>query len=115
MHLKRYYNKEEEFLEEFYNVASVAASFLNGEWSPKNDCNDDIRQQQKYFLSTGELSQLVFDSAAVHHDAGGFFSVQIVLRSYNRVVTVQVKKVGEDLVAEKLVDKPSNASSTNRR
>ena len=113
MHLKRAYSKDEEFLEEYSDVASVAARFLDGGWSPNDECNDAMRQQQKYFVSTGELGQLVFDSAAVYHNAGVFSSVQIVLRSSSRVVTVQVKEIGQDLVAEKLVDRPSSAPSSN--
>lgn len=106
-HLKRHYLKEEEFLDEFYNAASVAAKLLDGEWQPNYACNDAVRKNGEYFLSTGELQQLAFDSASVCHDANGFSSVQILLRSSKRVVNVRVRKVNGDLVAEKIVDKLS--------
>lgn len=105
--IKRYYLKEEEFLDKFYDAASVAAKLLDGEWQPNYACNDVVRKNGAYFLSTGELQQLVFDSASVCHDANGFSSVQIVLRSSKRVVNVRVRKVRGDLIAEKIVDKLS--------
>lgn len=104
-HLKRHYLKEEEFLDEFYDVASVAAKFLDGEWQPNCACNDAARKNGEYFLATGELQQLVFASASVHHDANGFSSVQILLKSSKREVNVRVKKVGGDFVVEKIADR----------
>lgn len=103
--LKRYYLKEEEFLDEFYNVAGVAARLLDGEWSPKYDCNDAVRSNQEYFRETGYLNVLVFESAAVYHDSGGFHSVQIIFGSSTRVVNVAVTRAGDQLTAEKLVDR----------
>lgn len=105
-YIKRHYLKEEEFLEEFNDAANVAVKLLDGEWQPNDACNDVVRKNGEYFLSTGELQHLVFDSASVYHDAKGFSSVQIVLRSSKRVVSVRVEKVDDDLVAEKIVDKP---------
>ncbi len=104
-HLKRQYLEEEEFLDEYSDVASVAEKVLNGQWVANYGCNDVVRKNQEYFLSTGELQLLVFDSAAVYHDAHGFSSVLIVLKSSQRAVTVQVRKADGGLVGEKIVDK----------
>lgn len=104
-HLKRHYVFEEDFLDEFGDVAGAAAKFLDGEWWPNHDCDDTVRKNREYFLSTGELNQLVFDGASVYHDQEGFSSVEILLRSSKRIVNVRVRKVGQDLLAEKLVDR----------
>lgn len=104
-HQKRHYLKEEEFLDEFGGVAAVAAKHLQGAWTPDDDCDDGIRKSRQYFLATGELAQLVFDSAAVYHHEGAFSSVQVALRSATRTVTVRVKRAGEDLIAETIVDR----------
>jgi len=109
--LKRHYLREEEFLDEFGDSAAVAARFLDGAWSPDCDCDDNARKNHRYFLSTGELNQLVFDSADVYHDEHGFSSVQILLRSAKRIVNVRVRKVGQDLVAEKLIDKQPTSNA----
>jgi hypothetical protein len=114
-HWERNYSKEEEFLDDFPNGAGAAARLLDGTWSPNYHCDDKVRGNRQYFLSTGELNQLVFDSADVYHDQHGFSSVQILLRSAKRIVNVRVRKVGHDLVAEKLVDKqPSDSASWQR-
>jgi len=102
--LQRYYQKEEEFLDEFSDVGCVVASFLGDAWQPNFACNDEVRRNRDYFLSTRELQTLTFDGAAVYHDEGGFSSVQVTLRSSDRVVTVRVRKTDGDLVAEKVVD-----------
>ena len=102
--MMRYYVKEEEFLEEFYDVAAVAAKSLGGDWRPNPCCDDAQRQQQKYFLSSGELTSLVFDGASVSGGADGF-AAQISLRSSMRIANVRVTRVGADLVAERVVDK----------
>jgi hypothetical protein len=107
-HLKRHYPKEEEFLSEFYDVASIAGKLLDGAWEPNPDCNDTTRKNQEYFYSTGELHILVFDSASVYHDANGFSSVQILLKSSNRFVNVRVKNVNDKLVGEILTDRPND-------
>jgi hypothetical protein len=82
--LRRYYTKEEEFLDEFSQVASVAAHLLEDAWRPQYNCNDATRQQRQYFISSGELSSLVFDGAAVYQTERGFSSAQIVLRTAKR-------------------------------
>jgi hypothetical protein len=102
---KRYYTKEEEFLDEFHMVAYAAAELMGEDWHPAPSCNDNMRKQTKYFLSTGELTSLVFDSAAVYHDDSGFSSAQITLKSSKRLVTVRVRRMDGKLVAEKLLDK----------
>ena len=102
---KRLYNKEEEFLDEFYNVASVAVKILNEEWKPNSHCDENVRKNRKYFLSTGELNALVFDSASVYHDENGFSSVQILLKSSSRIVNVRIKRIDGKFVGEKLIEK----------
>jgi hypothetical protein len=105
-HLRRNYLKEEEFIDEYGNAAYKAAEFLAGEWRPDPDCNDNTRKQREYFLNSGESSDLAFESAAVYHDKQNLFSsAQIVLRSPKRTVTVRVRVVGRDLVAEKVGDR----------
>ena len=103
--LKRHYLKEEEFLDEFYDVAAVATKLLDGAWEPNADCDDTDRKEAKYLLSTGELYVLVFKSAAVYHDGNKFSSAQILLESSNRIVNIKVKSIDGELVAEKMVDK----------
>ena len=103
--LKRQYTKDEEFLDEFQMVAYEAAQLMGDDWHPAPSCDDSMRKQTKYFLSTGELGSLVFDSAAVYHDENGFSSAQIILKSSKRVVNVRVKQVDGKLVAQKLLDK----------
>jgi hypothetical protein len=82
--LRRYYTTEEEFLDEYSQVASVAAHLLEDAWRPQYNCNDATRQQRQYFISSGELSSLVFDGAAVYQTERGFSSAQIVLRTAKR-------------------------------
>jgi hypothetical protein len=106
-YLHRNYLREEEFLDEFYESASAARSLLQGEWTPDPGCNDAVRKNRDYFFSSGELTQLVFDAAAVFHTANGrFSSVQISLRSAKRQVTVRVRAEADGtLTAEKIVDR----------
>jgi hypothetical protein len=103
--LKLSYLKEEEFLDEFYNAAGVAARLLGDEWSPNYNCNDAVRSNQKYLKEAGDLASLVFESASVFHNSKGFHSVQIILGSAKRVVNIAVRQVGDKLLAEKLVDR----------
>jgi len=103
--LTRYYVKEEEFLDQFETTAVVAAWFLKGAWSPNYHCNDAVRRTRERLLSSGGLNDLVFSGAAVYHGPSGFSSVQIALRCTTRSVNVRVKKVGQELVAEKLSDR----------
>ncbi len=99
-HMHRNYTKEEDFLAEFYNLAPAAAMAVGDEWYPRADCDDDLRKQHQYFLSTGELPGLVFDSAASYHGSDGFFSsVVITLRSPKRVVSVRVRPEGKGKLA----------------
>ena len=104
-HLKQYYVKEEEFLDRFENVALIAARCLDGAWSPDFHCDDAMRRSRDLLLSTSQLEQLVFAGAAVYDSGSGFSSVQIALRSATRAVNVRVRRVGGDLVAEKLADR----------
>lgn len=103
--LKKSYRKEEEFLDEFYNVAAEAASFLQGEWTPNPKCSDETRRNRDYFLSTGDLNSLAFETAEVYHDQDGFSSAQIILRSTKRIVNIRVRMAGDKFVSEKIVDK----------
>ncbi len=107
--LKRNYLKEEDFLEEFSEVVSVASALLNGDWQPDYDCSDGRRDSREYFRTTGELAALAFDSAAVYHDEGRFSSAQVVLSSSSRVVTVRVKSRDGQLTAETVKDQALSA------
>ena len=103
---KRIYLKEEEFLEEFSDVARVAAGELTGEWCPERNCGDVTRKNREHLRSTGQLNQLVFNSAAVYYDHNVFSSVEILLNSSTRVVNVGVRMVAGKLVADKILDRP---------
>lgn len=109
--LNRHYLREEEFLDECYEFAGKAVHLLGGEWSPNEDCDDRVRRDQRYFLSTGSLSSLVFDSASIYSDADGLSLVKIILRSSHRVVIVALKRVGDDFVAEKISDRADGQNS----
>lgn len=101
---KRYYTKEEEFLDEWYNQASLAAQHLSREWAPNSSCDDNLRQTRSYFLKAGEQSDLAFDGAAVNIGRDGLFSsVVIILKSSRRIVNV---KVWKDDRVETVLDKP---------
>ena len=104
-YLKQSYLKEEEFLDQFSGVASEAAGLLKGEWVPDPTCNDKVRRNRDYFFRSGEVNALTFDSATVYHDESGFSSVEIVLKSSNRIVNIRVKKIDGSLVAEKVLDR----------
>jgi hypothetical protein len=99
--LKRYFTREEEFLEECYSVASAAVTLLGDDWHPNPSCNDAARENQEYLLRTGELMSLVFEGAAVYHDADLFSSARLVLKSSERSITVSVRQVGGELIAER--------------
>lgn len=103
--MKKYVSKEEDFLEEFYVAASAASALLGDDWHPNPSCNDSVRKNQEYFLGTGELRPLVFDGASVHHDDNGISSIQISLKSAYRNVTVLVRRVGSEMIAEKMIDR----------
>jgi hypothetical protein len=106
--LKKLYKKEEEFLDEFRNIASVAVKLLKGEWQPNYSASDATRKNQEYFFSKSQIKDLVFDSAAVYNDDNGFSSVQIILKSSHRIVNVRVRTVNGELVGEKIIDRPIN-------
>jgi hypothetical protein len=109
--MHRYYQKEEEFLDEYGDVASVASKLLGDEWSPNYDCDDRDRHNRDYFMSSGEQKSLVFQSGAVFHTGKFFSSAQVVLQSSTRVVTVRVSEGdGGELTAEKIVDRPAEAT-----
>ena len=72
--LKRVRLNEEEFMEEFPDVAMVAARELNGQGCPDNNCGDLTRKNKEYF-SSGQLGRLDFNSAAVYYDRKIFSSV----------------------------------------
>jgi hypothetical protein len=103
--LMHYFVKEEEFLDRHEVAATVAAWFLKG-GSPDYRCDDAVRLRREQMLSAGMLDALVFSGAAVYYSAEGFSSVQIALRSATRSVNVRVRKVGREMVAEKLADRP---------
>jgi hypothetical protein len=103
---KRIYLTEEEFLEEFSDVARVVAGELDCGWRPNNVCDEAEAKNQNHLRSTGGLSKLMFKSAAVYYGPQGLFSsVEIVLESSKRYVEVCVKIVGGKLVAEKTHDR----------
>lgn len=105
--LRRNYTREEEFLDEFPYVAGAATRALDGAWRPQYDSDDRARQQRDYFISSGELDSLVFDSAAVFENgSGNFSSAQITVRTAKRLVTVRVSGTRNGpLTAEKIVDR----------
>jgi len=100
--LFRHYIKEEEFLDSYGygGIVTAAEDALNHEWQPKYDTDDETRRTIKYFLSTGELNTLVFDSASIFHNKDGFSSVQITLKSSHRNVTVRVRKDKDKYIAD---------------
>ena len=108
----RYHTKEEEFLDEYGSEAIAASKFLGDDWSPDLHCDDRARHNRAYFLSSGEAVALSFNGAAVFREGQAFWSVQIVLRSSKREVTVRVREVEDGkLAAEKIVDRlPKGAS-----
>lgn len=108
-HLRQHITREETFLDEFgYGgiVPAVVDALKPDEWHPNYDCDDAAREQQAYFRKSGDLQQLVFDAASVYDSDGTFSSVQIILGSSSRVVTIEVLKTGESFTARKLVDQP---------
>jgi len=102
--LKQYYCEEEKFLDEYYDVATVASEIVNGDWQLDSDCNDQKRKNTAYSLSSGLLMELCFDAAAVYHEHGRFSSAQITLKSSKRSITIRVKLIDGKLVVEKNAD-----------
>ncbi len=103
--MKKYYQKEEEFLDECPSVAGVVVKILKGAWEPDYECDDETRRKRDYFSRYDELPSLVFDGAALYYDQNNLSSVQVILKSSNRVVTVRVVKNGDDFEAEIIVDR----------
>jgi len=99
------FGKEEEFLDEFSEIARIASDVLNGEWNPNYYSSDYARENLKYFFSTCDVDQLVFDSASIYRSNNVFSSVQILLKSSHRTVNIRVKQMGNKLVGEKIIDK----------
>lgn len=95
------FNKEEEFLEDYMDVALAAAKIMNGEWVPNAFANDKARGNREYFINTGEEVPLGFDYASVHHNEDGFSYVQLLLKSSKRTVGIRIKKIDGELIAEK--------------
>jgi hypothetical protein len=104
-HMHRHYTREEDFLAEFHNLTPAAAAAVSDEWYPRADADDALRAQERYFLSTGELTRLVFDGATSYHGSEGFSSVVITLRSARRVVSVRVRPKSKSYVATIEVDR----------
>lgn len=97
--------REEEFLEEYGEIARITANLLHQEWIPSYSANDETRANITYFIKSRELSKLVFENAFIYHIGNKFSSVVINLISSYRKVTVKVKLVDNQLVADKLIDK----------
>lgn len=85
--------KEEEFLDEYGELVSSAVSLLNQEWRPNYEANNETRRTERYFLSSGEMTQLVFEMAIVHHNKNGFSSIEVLLKSSARIVNVRIERV----------------------
>ena len=109
-YFRRLYSKEEEFVWDYRMLVPIAVEALNVDWQPNYDCNDGVRKNQEYFVTTGQLNQLVFNSAAVYHDDKGFSSVQISLKSSSRIVTVRVRREDNGYSAEKIIDRNTSES-----
>ena len=104
-HMKRHYRKEEEFLDEFPGVGPAVSETVLDEYEPDYDADDDARSNVKYLLERGELSVLAFDSASVYHENNRFSSVQVVLKSSSRIVTIRVVPSEKSYKTEIIVDK----------
>lgn len=100
----RIYSKEEEFLDEFYDWASVAVLALKGAWCPNYSCDDKVRKRREYFLLSGELSELVFMSASSRRNGLNGLEIEINLQSSTRVVNMKVSQREGLVVAENISD-----------
>ena len=103
--MNRNYLKEEEFLDEFYNWASIAANELKGAWNPNYSCDDRARRNRDYFMKSGHLSQLVFQFAALTREPDGEVHVQILLESAVRIINVKVGEREGTTYVKVLLDK----------
>lgn len=99
---KRHYSQEEEFLREF-GVSEVLAAALNAltllRWTPNFGATEDTRRREESLLKMGQLRELAFASASVFHKDGQFSSVQIVLESSHRGVTIEVRRMEKGYTA----------------
>ncbi len=111
-HSKRLYLREEEFLDEYFDVANVAVKVVNKKWQPNYDANNNVRKNHEFFLSTGELTTLVFEAAEIFHKNNQFSSAQIILKSSKHIVNVRVSEVNGKLVGKKIID---NSYDTQKR
>lgn len=103
----RTYLKEEEFLDQYGDVASAASELLGDEWTPNYACSDRDRRNRDYLLSIGELIALTFERAAVFRDGPSFSSAQILLHSSKCIVNVRVRQTEDGgLMAKRIVDRP---------
>mgnify|MGYP003339248504 CR=1 FL=1 len=101
----RNYLKEEDFVEEFYDWAAIAAEAVSNQWRPNENCNDASRKQTSYFMKSGEMTWLTFSSASVHRPPMGDAYAQIILESSNRIVNVWVSSPQGKAVAKIQVDR----------
>lgn len=103
-HFVKHIVKEEEFLDSFCEITTKIKELLNNEWIPNYSSNDPSRRNDEYFLKNGELRSLVFDSASVYQKGGNFSKAIIILQSSFRLISIQVKKLGNEYIAEILKD-----------
>lgn len=105
-YMHRLYSKEEEFYDKYFQCVHAAHKLMGDQWEPNSKCSDTTRNNRDYFLKSGELKNLTFNSAAVYHNEHGFSSCQIALVSAVREVTVKVEKQGSEFAASIVVDRP---------
>jgi hypothetical protein len=103
---RRSYFKEEEFCDEYYECAHAAGQLLGDDWQPNTHCSDKARHNRDYFLKSGELANLTFNSADINHVENGFSSAHIFLGSSHRSVTIRVEKSGNEFIATITNDQP---------
>lgn len=101
-------SSENEFFDEFHDVGAKASEFMGKDWTPNFYHSEKEKESLSYLLTTNQLYDLVFRSAAIYKEGKKFSSVQIHLSSSFRAVTIRVKKSGDELIAEKIVDKSNN-------
>jgi hypothetical protein len=102
---KRFFTREEEFLNHYHDAACAAVKYLRNDWCPNPSCDDQIRKQSERLYEHGELKRLVFDCAFVDQDGIGEYWVQMHLKASNRRVVIRVKLSAEWPVVETLVDR----------
>jgi hypothetical protein len=100
----RIYRKEEEFLEDFYLAVEELLPRLDADWKPNFQCNDRERERRRLALVAGKLDQLVFDEAVVGHNRQGFSSLDVHLRSSNRLLIVRIRWNSSGMIVKKRLD-----------